>query len=227
MLIGILQTGHAPDALRETHGDYPDLFEGLLAGRGLTFQSWAVVDGEFPSASHDADGWLITGSRFGAYEDHPWIPPLEDLIREIHAARVPLVGICFGHQIVAQALGGKVIKHPGGWAVGRQVYDFGGEAVALNAWHQDQVVERPEGAEVVASAPYCENAALAYGESIYTVQAHPEFSRAFVADMIPKRGRGVVPDSLLDVAEARLGEPTDEARLASRIAHFFLAREAA
>jgi GMP synthase-like glutamine amidotransferase len=228
MLIGILQTGHAPDALRPRHGNYPDLFARLLAGRGFTFRTWAVVDGAFPKGPRDAEGWLITGSRHGAYEDHPWIAPLERLIRDIHAARVPLVGICFGHQIVAQALGGKVAKHPGGWAVGRQEYDFGGERVALNAWHQDQVVERPEGARVAASSPFCENAALLYGDRIYTVQAHPEFNRGFVADMIPKRGRGVVPDALLDAAEARLAEPTDDALLADRIARFFHApREAA
>lgn len=221
MLIGILQAGHAPDALRPAHGDYPDLFARLLAGRGLTFRAWAVVDGEFPDGPHDAQGWLVTGSRHGAYEDLPWIAPLEGLIRAIHAARVPLVGVCFGHQVVAQALGGKVEKHGGGWAVGRQEYDWGGEAVALNAWHQDQVTRAPEGAEVLASSPSCANAALAYGDAILTVQAHPEFSRPFLADMIERRGRGLVPDPLLDAAQAALDRPTDDAALADRIARFF------
>ena len=67
----------------------------------------------FPEGIHDADGWLITGSRHGAYEDHPWIPPLEEFIRDAYAAQVPLVGICFGHQIIAQAMGGKVEKYQG------------------------------------------------------------------------------------------------------------------
>ena len=227
MLIGILQTGHAPDALRPDHGDYPDLFARLLADRGFDFRTWAVVDGEFPSGAHDADGWLITGSRHGAYEDHPWIAPLEALIREIQAANLPLVGICFGHQIIAQALGGRVEKHPGGWSVGRAEYDWGGRTVALNAWHQDQVTKAPEGARVLASSPFCENAALLYGDRIFTVQAHPEFHNDFLADMIERRGRGLVPDPLLDAAKASVERPTDDALLADRIARFFQTREAA
>ena len=102
MLIGILQTGQAPDVLIEKSGDYPDMFERLLAGYGFAFRSFRVVDGEFPADVQACDGWLITGSRHGAYEDHAWIPPLEAFIRDAYAAHVPLVGICFGHQIIAQ-----------------------------------------------------------------------------------------------------------------------------
>jgi GMP synthase-like glutamine amidotransferase len=86
MHIGILQTGESPDALRADMGDYPDFFETLLAGRGLTFSRYAVLRNEFPKDIHACDGWLITGSRFGAYEDHPFIPPLEDFIRQAYAA---------------------------------------------------------------------------------------------------------------------------------------------
>lgn len=230
MLIGILQTGHAPDALRPIHGNYPDLFQTLLRDRGFDFRTFAVVDGEFPQGPHDADGWLITGSRHGAYEDHPWIPPLEQLIRDIQAANLPLVGVCFGHQIIAQALGGRVEKFPGGWSVGRTEYDWGGETVALNAWHQDQVTQKPEGAKVLATSPFCANAALVYGQDTpwaFTVQAHPEFHRPFLADMIDKRGRGIVPDPLLDAAKTRVDQPTDDAILADRIARFFKERAAA
>lgn len=221
MLIGILQTGRAPDALRPDHGDYPDLFVRLLSGHGFTFRTYEVLDGVLPSGPTECDGWLITGSRFGAYEDHPWIPPLEAFIRRVQAAKVPMVGICFGHQIIAQALGGKVEKFAGGWSVGRTEYDWNGETVALNAWHQDQVTRRPEGARVCASSEFCENAALIYGDTILTVQAHPEFHRDFAADIIEKRGRGLVPDPLLDAAVSRLDQPLDDARVAARIADFF------
>jgi GMP synthase-like glutamine amidotransferase len=221
MLIGILQTGRAPDALRPDHGDYPDLFMRLLAGRGLTFRTYEVLDGVLPASATECDGWLITGSRFGVYEDHPWIPPLEAFIRKVQAAGVPMVGICFGHQIIAQALGGKVEKYAGGWSVGRTEYDWGGEKVALNAWHQDQVTRRPEGAQVCARNEFCENAALVYGDSIFTVQAHPEFHRDFAADIIEKRGRGLVPDPLLDAAVDRLDQPVDDMRMAAKIADFF------
>jgi GMP synthase-like glutamine amidotransferase len=220
MKIGILQTGDAPDALRPAHGNYPDLFQRLLADQGFGFRTWRVLDMDFPASPHDAEGWLITGSRFGAYEDHAFIPPLEDFIRAVHAAGVPMVGICFGHQIIAQAMGGRVEKFPGGWSVGPTDYDFGGENLRLNAWHQDQVTTRPPGATLCATSPLCENAALLYGDRILTVQAHPEFDPAFAADMIERRGRGLVPDHLLDAAAARLPEPLDSPRLARAIGGF-------
>jgi len=227
MLIGILQTGRAPEALRPPHGDYPEAFARLLGTRDFTYRTWVVCDGDLPSDPHDCDGWLITGSKFGAYEDHPWIPRLEEFIRRCQAADVPLVGICFGHQIVAQALGGKVEKYPGGWAVGRTGYDWGGQEVALNAWHQDQVTELPPGAERIVTGPDCENAGLLYGDRILTLQAHPEFTPAFARDLIEARGRGTVPDALLDAARARLDEPLDTALVAGRIARFLRTREVA
>lgn len=222
MLIGILQTGEAPDALRPDSGDYPDMFETLLAGRGFDFRTWRVMDMELPASPRDADGWLITGSRFGAYEDHPFIAPLESFIRAVRDAHVPMVGVCFGHQIIAQALGGKVEKFAGGWSVGPQDYDFGGKRLTLNAWHQDQVVERPGQARLVASSPFCENAALAYGDTILTVQAHPEFSDDFLRGLIDKRG-AAVPGPLKAAAEARLGagHTDDRLTLADKIETFF------
>ncbi|PZQ96768.1 MAG: glutamine amidotransferase [Cereibacter sphaeroides] len=221
MQIGILQTGHAPDALIGESGDYPAMFARLLDGRGLTFRNWAVVDGEFPNGIHDAEGWLITGSRHGAYEDHPWIPPLEAFIRDSYAAGVPLVGICFGHQIIAQALGGKVEKFPGGWSVGPTKYKFDDGETVLNAWHQDQVVKVPEDAKVIATNEFCENAALLYNDRAFTVQAHPEFRSDFVEGLIAKRGRGLVPDPLLDAAVAKLNSPLNDSAIADRIAEFF------
>lgn len=221
MLIGILQTGLAPDALAEEMGDYPDMFAKLLAGHGFTFRTYRVVEMAFPKDVHDCDGWLLTGSRHGAYEDLPFIKPLEDFIRKAYAASVPMVGICFGHQIIAQALGGKVEKFDKGWSVGPTDYDFGGEKLTLNAWHRDQVTKVPEGAEVVACNDFCENAALVYGDRAFTVQAHPEFRDAFVDGLMKTRGKGLVPDDLMAKAGARLGSKIDDSAIANRIAEFF------
>ena len=222
MRIGILQTGQSPDALRDSMGDYPAFFERLLAGRGLEFRTYHVEAMEFPQSIHDCDGWLITGSRHGAYEDHAFIPKLEAFVRDVYAAKVPLVGICFGHQIIAQALGGKVERHAGGWAVGPQAYDFGGESVVMNAWHRDQVTERPKDAQVVGCNEFCENAALVYGDRAFTVQAHPEFRDEFIDGLLTHRAPGVVPADVMEAARAKLGRDNDSARVADRIADFFL-----
>lgn len=221
MRIGILQTGQAPDVLRAEMGDYPEMFARLLADRGLSFRTWHVEGMEFPDDVHDCDGWLITGSRHGTYEDHPFIPRLEDFIRRAYAARVPLVGVCFGHQIIAQALGGKVERFAGGWSVGPQDYDFGGKKLTLNAWHRDQVTRRPEGAEVIARSDFCENAALVYGDRAFTVQAHPEYGDDFIDGLIRTRGKGIVPDELMAAARARFGHGNASAAIADRIADFF------
>ncbi len=219
MRIGILQTGHAPDEVRGELGDYGDMFERLLAGHGFSFSRWPVVDGIFPKGPEEADAWLITGSRHGVYEDHAWLPPLEALVRRIAASGRPLVGVCFGHQLIAQALGGKVEKFEGGWAVGRQLYDFGGETLALNAWHQDQVVELPPGARVVASNDFCQYAALVIGDNVFTVQPHPEFSAEFMAALLEHRAAAVQPE-LVEAARTRLDTPTDSAELGRRMAEF-------
>lgn len=220
MKIGILQTGHVPPSLEEM-GDYDEMFARLLAGRGFDFVSYDVEGGTVPEDPLECDGWLITGSKHGAYEDHPWIPPLEALIRKIHAAGVPLVGVCFGHQIIAQALGGKVAKHPAGWSVGRKIYRIEGEELPLNAWHQDQVTELPPEAEVVGASDFCKYAAITYGGRIFTVQPHPEFSGAFIGELISKRGIGVVPQDQLDEAAAHLSEPVAQAAMAERFAKVF------
>jgi GMP synthase-like glutamine amidotransferase len=221
MRIGILQTGLAPDALAADMGDYPDMFARLLAGHGFTFKAYRVVEMQFPKDVHDADGWLLTGSRHGAYEDLPFIPPLEAFIREAYAQAVPLVGVCFGHQIIAQALGGKVEKFKDGWAVGATDYDFGGETLTLNAWHRDQVTQVPPDAEVVATNGFCANAALVYNDRAFTVQAHPEFRPEFVDGLMKTRGRGVVPDDLMARAANRLDVPLNDGAIATRIAKFF------
>mgnify|MGYP001627787700 FL=1 len=225
MKIGILTTGHIPDQMAEI-GNYEAQFRRLLDGQGFDFVNYNVVDGDFPASVVDAEGWLITGSKHGAYEDHPWIPPLEDFIRGAYEAGVPLVGVCFGHQIVAQALGGKVEKFKDGWSLGRTEYDFGGETLALNAWHQDQVVEKPALAETVASTDFCAHAALVYGDRAFTVQPHPEFESEFIGGLIEARG-GVVPADLVAVARDNLDKPNSNAVLAERIGRFFRERRLA
>ena len=228
MRIGILQAGHAPDPLKPTHDDYDAMFDRLLAKHGFETVAYDVENMTFPDAPTDCDGWLITGSRHGVYEDHPFIPALEAFIRACVEADRPIVGVCFGHQIVAQALGGHVEKFDGGWAVGRHLYDYDGGQLSLNAWHQDQVVRAPEGAVPLAGNAFCRNAILSYGRRAWTIQPHPEFGDVFVQDLVAARRGPAYPDDLMDAADrtARAGIPIDAPRIANAMARFLKTRDA-
>ena len=135
--------------------------------------------------------------------------------------RASLVGICFGHQIMAQALGGRVEKYTGGWSAGRVEYRMDGEVLPLVAWHQDQVVEKPEAAEVLCSTDFCRYAALAYGDRAMSMQPHPEFDDEATRLLLETRAPGVVPPMMIETARQALGQPLASDRAADRIAAFF------
>lgn len=225
MKIGLLLTGHPPEEIAKGER-YDAYFKRLLGHDHFTYVTYSVVDGDMPPAPGAADGWLITGSKHGAYEDHGWIPPLEDFIRACYAAHVPMIGVCFGHQIIAQAMGGKVVKFDAGWSVGRTEYTIDGQTTAINAWHQDQVVERPQGATLIGSSAFCENAALLYDDRMLTIQPHPEYADDFIEGLIEYRGKGMVDPDLLAAAREQMGKPLDRLDFAKRMQDFFMKERA-
>ena len=222
MRIGILKCGHFTGTLLETLGDVDAIFRAMFPNENFNFTTYDAEHLEFPTETNEQEGWLITGSKHGAYEDHAFIPPLEDFIRATAEERVPLVGICFGHQIIAQALGGAVEKFEGGWSLGATDYDYGSLGTAtLNAWHQDQVTHAPATARTLATGPNCKFAALTYDAPILTFQAHPEFDPKVIETFVATRKSdpNYPPDRMQTAAE-NTAKPLDNTRMRALIADF-------
>ncbi|HUG46322.1 MAG TPA: type 1 glutamine amidotransferase [Sphingomicrobium sp.] len=223
MKVAILETGRPPGDFAQRFGDYPAMFERLL-GNGFDFETFAVQSGELPGDPSACDGYLITGSPAGVYEDHDWIAGLLEFIRS--AAGRKMVGVCFGHQAMAQALGGHVEKSGRGWGIGLHRYrvekvepwmDLVPE-IAVPASHQDQVVVQPPNTQVFASSNFAPFAALAWtGRPAISVQFHPEFEPDFAKALIDyRRERLTDPDAAI----ASLDAPNDNARIAQWIRRF-------
>lgn len=231
MRLGILETGRPPEALAH-HGSYVAMFQELL-GPEFDYVAFAVIDDVFPATVHDADAWLVTGSRFGVYDEAPWIRRLEAFLREVVAAGVPVVGICFGHQVLASALGARVEKAEAGWGVGPHAYEIlerpdwmadAGDGFTLNTMHQDQVMTLPEGARLIATSEFCPIAGLAYDDRAISFQPHPEFDNAYERDLILMRRGSRIPEERAAPALAALrddGQAPDAGRVAEWIRRFF------
>lgn len=208
MKIGILQTGSARQPLLEKQGDYDDQMRWLL-GEDFTYVTYNIEAGKFPASVGDADGWIITGSKHGVYEDHSWLQPLEAFIRQVYESGAPLVGICFGHQIVAKAMGGTVEKSAEGWVVGLKTYEVhDGSRFTAYAWHQDQVIVPPPGAQVFAHSDNCRFAGLSYSGNALTLQSHPEFTGRYFVGLLEDKSDFLPPD-IREAAQSRSSETLD------------------
>jgi GMP synthase-like glutamine amidotransferase len=224
MKLAILETGRPPGDLAERFGDYPSMFARMLSGEGIDIESFDVAAGELPADPATYDAYLITGSPAGVYDPLPWIEPLSDFIRAAKTSK--MVGICFGHQMMAQALGGHVEKSAKGWGAGLHRYAIvrrewwmdGETEVAIPASHQDQVVIQPPNTEIVASSAFTPHAALAWTDRpAISFQFHPEFAPAFAKTLIERRF-DIVSDP--DAAIGSLDAPNDNARVAGWIRRF-------
>ena len=232
MKITILETGRAPGRLVEEYPRYPDMFASLLSpwDRELAYESVAVLDGEALPEASACEAVLITGSPYGVYDSTPWMDPLRGFIRRAYDARIPMVGVCFGHQVIADALGGEVRKSEKGWGIGRHTYDItrrrdwmgeGRPAVSLSASHQDQVITPPPGAVTLARSAHTEHAMLEYADApVITIQGHPEFSDQYASALWQARRGKALSDAQVDAALASMGLPGDGALIGDWIVRF-------
>lgn len=226
--VGILRMTELPDAGLAVHGSYRTVFEMMFDGLDVDLLDVPVHEGETPGSLTDADVWIATGSPASVYDDVPWIRTGEELVRDALRSDVPLVGICFGHQLVAQALGGRVERAAGGWGLGAQAYDTiaplpwfpeGDEGITVLASHQDQVVEAPADAVVWSTSPYCPIAGMTVGERIWTIQGHPEFTAPLVGALYDSR-RERLGDDAVERAIASLDAPLANAAIARAVVRF-------
>lgn len=226
--IAILETGVPPEALRDDYDDYPARFRALL-GEGVSTTRFNVQAGILPDDPAGFEGVVVTGSAAGVYEDHAWIPPLTGWLRAARG-RTRILGICFGHQIMAHAWGGRVEKSDKGWGVGLHRYDVTAhepwmfpraDSVAIPVSHQDQVVAVPDEARVIAACEFTPYAGLAWGRDAVSFQCHPEFQPAYAAALVELR-RGRIPDAVADAAIESLKRPDDRALMTAWVRAFLL-----
>lgn len=221
MNLTIIETGQVPEPLREDWPDYPAMFEALLSPHlpGWTYSAIALSRGAGLPNPADLDAILITGSPAGVYEPLPWMQPLFQFIRDATDAKTPQIGICFGHQAIAHALGADVGKSDKGWGIGRHAYELvarpdwiegNDPGFSLGVSHQDQVRSLPPGAARIASSPFTPFAAIDYPDApAISFQGHPEFSPEFSCALYNIRKGAALAEQLVETAEQSLTTPID------------------
>ena len=198
MQIGILNADKVRPELVDRFGEYPDMFKDLLLKIEPTLEiiSYDVMFGEYPKHIDDMDGYIITGSKMSVYNELDWIKKLGSFVQELHLEKKKLVGICFGHQMVAHFLGGKTQKSDKGWGIGihestltslAKHYGIGGQNYNLVCSHQDQIVEPAPSSVILASSEFCPYSMLQIEEHILTFQGHPEFNKGFSRSLLELR----------------------------------------
>jgi GMP synthase-like glutamine amidotransferase len=198
MKLCILENDSLDPAVEPLYGGYGAMFERLLRQAGATgsFEVFNTVQGQYPERFDRFDAVLLTGSKADSFSDEPWVVTLRGKITALLATSIKLVGVCFGHQLIALCMGAQVGRAPQGWGVGRLSYDWlapdfagaeGRNHIAMLASHQDQVLELPSGARLLASSAFCPVAAYAVQDRVLCVQPHPEFVEDYSAFLLNKR----------------------------------------
>jgi GMP synthase-like glutamine amidotransferase len=225
--VGILQTGSPPPPLHEQFSSYSTMVQDLL-GPQYEFATFDVRSGELPRRADICDAYVITGSVSGVYDGDAWIEPLKEFTRDA-SGQSAMVGICFGHQLMAEAFGGQVIKSPRGWGIGLHRYQVQERAawmddarsIAVPASHQDQVVKLPSDARVLGGSEFTPYGIIEYPQRrAMSLQSHPEFTPEYAAALIELRRATKYTPEQADRALATLREPNDCSRVRGWLAQF-------
>ena len=216
MRVGLLLCDFMPDEFAEVAGSYEHMFSSMFSGHDVSLSPFEVFNGELPNDPKEYDGYVISGSRASVYEDEQWIRDLEGFIRDTVGESVPVFGVCFGLQVMAQAFGGTVERATGGWAGGVRTLDVSERrgwmadtttAVSLIMSHEDQVVVLPTGASLLGSSDHCANFLVEFTPRHIGIQGHPEFAPPFAEAVYANRREAY--GELVDEALVSLGQPTD------------------
>lgn len=229
--ITIIETGVLAPDYRERYGSFPEMFERLIGAEDerVGFDVVSIPNGEPLPDPTTLQAILITGSPAGVYDELDWIAPLEDFVRAAYASNTPMVGVCFGHQLIAQAMGGVVRKSDKGWGIGRHVYQVAegnglitDRQLAIVCSHQDQVIEAPAEARTILSSSFTPHAGLLYANgATLSVQPHPEFDTEF-AHALCELHKTHAPESVVTEAKASLAAPLDRAKLGRAMTRFLV-----
>ncbi|MDD5031115.1 MAG: amidotransferase [Rhodoferax sp.] len=237
MKVCILENDTLDPAVEPLYQGYGAMFERLLRSAGASgqFDHFNTMRGEYPTSFDDYDAVLLTGSRADAFSQEPWVLALRQKVMQLLDQGKKLVGVCFGHQLIALCLGARVGRAPQGWGAGRMRYQWLGQdpsqampgsEVALLASHQDQVFDLPEGATLLATSDFCPIAAYIVRDQVFCVQPHPEFVPAYSAFLLDKR-RSLLGEESYCAATQSLALGHDGPELARRMVAFIEGRPAA
>lgn len=239
LTLGILKTDDVLSELAADYGEYPLMFERLLQVANtdpqlqLEFVTYQVNKGIYPAELDEVDAFLMTGSKSSVYAQIPWITKLTEFVRTLHRHKKKFIGICFGHQMVAHALGGKTCLAESGWSLGAKQAKlnpdaepniFAGKSFNLIYSHQDQIVVPAPGTEILASTDTCPIAATGLDKHILTFQGHPEFFSDFSRALFQLRRAGY-PPKIYEAAMASLEQTADQYRVAKLMIDFCLASQ--